>query len=139
MHIKVNTQIIHHTRLKISNKLTAWCSQLKSPEADVIQSLIIQDHAFICILNKLVNRKGGIVRLNNCIWDLWWGEYWKREHHSVRILLPNLWYQQGTHARTSSSTQRVADLKSCRKKNKLVNPVIIKTKIWEERIMQFEQ
>lgn len=31
--------------------LTAWGAQLQSPEAYVIECFIVEDHAFICILN----------------------------------------------------------------------------------------
>ena len=51
----------------ISVSLTAWSSQFKSPEADIIQSLVIQNHALISILNKLMHRQGGIVWLNHSI------------------------------------------------------------------------
>ncbi|KAK1280036.1 hypothetical protein QJS04_geneDACA011627 [Acorus gramineus] len=49
--------------------------QLKSSEADIIESLIIQHHALIGILHQLVNGKSGIVGLHHCVRHLWGGEY----------------------------------------------------------------
>ena len=51
--------------------LTAWGAELKGPEADVIERLIIKDHAFISILHQLMNRKCGIIRLHNSVRYLW--------------------------------------------------------------------
>ena len=51
--------------------LTSRGGKLQSTEADVIKGLIVQDHAFISILNKLMHRKGGIVRFNNRVGHLW--------------------------------------------------------------------
>jgi hypothetical protein len=47
--------------------LTARGGQLKSPEADVIEGFVIENHALISILNQLVDRKSGIVWLNHGI------------------------------------------------------------------------
>merc|ERR1711988_361815 len=42
----------------------SWCGQLQGPETDVIQSLVVQQHALVCIFDQLVERKHGIVRLH---------------------------------------------------------------------------
>jgi hypothetical protein len=35
--------------------LTARCRQLESPETDVVEGLIVKDHALISILDQLVD------------------------------------------------------------------------------------
>mmetsp|Transcript_8948 Transcript_8948/g.24149 ORF Transcript_8948/g.24149 Transcript_8948/m.24149 type:complete len:274 (-) Transcript_8948:278-1099(-) len=41
--------------------------QLQGAEADVVQGLIIQDHALIGVLHQLVHRQGGVVGLHHCV------------------------------------------------------------------------
>jgi hypothetical protein len=45
-------------------------SEFESPEANIVQGLIVENHALICILNKLMNRESSVVRLNDGIRDL---------------------------------------------------------------------
>ena len=45
--------------------------ELESTEANIVKSFIIQRKALISILHKLVHRKSSIVRLNNCVRNLW--------------------------------------------------------------------
>ena len=46
-------------------ELTARCGELESSETYVIEGFIVEDHALICILDKLMNREGSIVGFNN--------------------------------------------------------------------------
>ncbi len=48
----------------------SWGGQLQGPEADVIQSLIVDAEGFIRILNQLMNRQSGIVRLHYSVGNL---------------------------------------------------------------------
>jgi hypothetical protein len=41
--------------------------ELQGAEADVIQGLIIQNHALIRILHQLVDGQGGVVWLHHCV------------------------------------------------------------------------
>lgn len=45
-------------------------SQLESAEADLIQSLVINTESLVRVLNELMHREGGIVRLDDGIGDL---------------------------------------------------------------------
>ena len=42
-----------------------WCGQFQRSEADVVQSLVVDTVGLICVLNKLMDRQGGVVGLNN--------------------------------------------------------------------------
>ena len=48
-------------------ELTARGGELESSETYVIEGFIIEDHALICILDKLVNREGGVVGFNHSV------------------------------------------------------------------------
>ena len=97
---------------KFKNELTARSSQLESPETNIIQGLIVQRHTLISILNQLMYRKSSIIWLNNSIWNLGWWEHRESKHHSVRVFLPDLGNQKGSHSRTSSTTEWVANLET---------------------------
>lgn len=45
-------------------------SELKSPEADVIKGLVIDDHAFVSVFDELMDREGGVVWLDDGVGDL---------------------------------------------------------------------
>jgi hypothetical protein len=47
-----------------------WGSQLECPKADVIECLIVNTECLISIFNQLVDRKGGIVGLDNSVRNL---------------------------------------------------------------------
>lgn len=57
----------HGTRDKVVEVSICGCGELQRAEADVIESLIINAVGLICVLNQLMHRQGGVVRLNNCI------------------------------------------------------------------------
>lgn len=48
-------------------KLTSRGGKLQSAEAYIVQGLIVQDHAFVSILNELMHGKGGIIWFNNSV------------------------------------------------------------------------
>lgn len=88
-----------------NKRLTAWSGELKGTEADIVEGFIVQNHAFICIFNQLVNGKGCIVRLHNSVRHLWGWEHGKCKHHAIGILFPDLGNQKCSHPRTCSTTQ----------------------------------
>ena len=45
----------------------SWSGKLKSSEADIVESFVINNHDFISILNKLMNRKSSIIRFYNSV------------------------------------------------------------------------
>lgn len=96
-------------------ELTGRGGKLQCTEADVVQGLVVQDHALVSILNKLMHRKGGIVWFDNCVRNLGRRKDRKCQHHAIWILLPDLGNKKGSHSRARSSTQRMTDLKSCSK------------------------
>ena len=48
-----------------------WGGELEGSETDIVQSLVIDAHNLIGVLDELMHGKGGVVWLNNGIGDLW--------------------------------------------------------------------
>ena len=89
--------------------------ELEGPEADVVESLVIDTHDGVGILNQLVDGEGCVVGFNDGVGYLGRGHDGESAHHPVRIFLTNLRDQEGTHARTGTTSQRVADLETLKK------------------------
>ncbi|KAL0926366.1 hypothetical protein M5K25_002588 [Dendrobium thyrsiflorum] len=54
----------------LSMMLTTRSGQLQSTEADIIEGLIVKNHALISVLNQLVDRKSCIIGFDDCIGNL---------------------------------------------------------------------
>ena len=52
--------------------------ELEGAEADVVQRLVVEDHALVSVLDELVHREGSIVRLDNGVRDLGGGARQRR-------------------------------------------------------------
>jgi len=81
-----------------------WGGKFKSSEADIIKSFVINNHNLIGVLHKLVNGKGGIVRLDDGIRHLRRRKDGEGAHHTVRVFLTDLRDQQSTHTRSGTTT-----------------------------------
>jgi hypothetical protein len=53
----------HRSRHQVVQITIGGGGELEGAEADIVQSLVINDHHFIGILDKLVDGQGGVVRL----------------------------------------------------------------------------
>ncbi len=84
--------------------------QFESSEAEVIESLVVNDLDFISWVNKQVNRKGRIIGLSDCVWNFWRWEDWESFNDNVLILLSDFWNKECSHTRSCSSSKRVSDL-----------------------------
>ena len=89
-----------------------WGSELEGSEADIVEGFVINDLDFIGVLDKLMDREGGIVRLNDGIRDLWGWEDGEGLHDSVRVFFSDLGDQEGTHTRAGTTTEGVGDLET---------------------------
>ena len=92
--------------------LTCRGGELEGAEAYVVESLVVENHTLVGVLNELVHRESGVVGLHDGVRDLRRREDGKCEHHTVGILLPDLRNEKGAHAGPGSSSQRVTHLKS---------------------------
>ena len=87
-------------------------SELEGSEANVIKGFVIDDHALIGVLDQLMDGEGGVVGLDDGVRDLGGGDNGEGFHNSVRIFFSDLGDEEGTHSRSSSTTQRVSDLET---------------------------
>jgi len=88
------------------------CGELKSSEADIIKSFVIDDLDFIGILDKLMYGEGGVVWFDNGIRDLGGWEYGEGFHNSVGVFFSDLGDKESSHTRTSTTTEGVSDLET---------------------------
>jgi hypothetical protein len=86
--------------------------KLEGSEADIVESLVIDDHALICIFDKLMDGKGSVVRFNDSVRHLRGRHNGESFHNSIGILFSDLGDQKGTHTGTSTTTERVGDLEA---------------------------
>ena len=86
--------------------------QLERAEADVVERLVVEDHALVRVLDQLVDRERGVVRLDDGVRDLGRGDDREGHHHAVRVLLADLADQQRSHAGARAAAQRVRDLEA---------------------------
>jgi hypothetical protein len=89
-----------------------WGGKLKSSEADIIKSFIINAHNLIGVLNELMDGEGGVVRLNNGIGDLGRGHDGESAHHSVGVFFSDLGDEECSHTGSGTTTERVGDLET---------------------------
>ena len=86
--------------------------ELKSPHANVVESLVINAEGLVGVLNELVNGEGGVVGLNDGIRDLGGRDNGEGGHHTIGELLADLGDKEGTHTSTGTTTKRVGDLEA---------------------------
>ena len=89
-----------------------WCRELQGPEANVVQGLVIDAEGFVGVLDELVNGERRVVWLDDSVGDLGRGDDRVGGHHTVGVLLTDLGDEEGTHARTGTTTERVSDLEA---------------------------
>lgn len=44
--------------------------KFKGSEANIVESFVVNTHAFVCVFDQLVDGKGGVVRLDDSVGDL---------------------------------------------------------------------
>lgn len=104
---------------------------LQGLHANVVQGFVVDTESLVRVFDKLVDREGGVVRLNNGVGDLIEGKgisadqvcrlseahlggrnNGESSHHSVWEFLSNLGDQERTHTGTGTTTERVGDLET---------------------------
>ena len=55
----------HGSRDQVVKVSVGWSGEFQGSEADVVKGLVIDDHDFVRILDQLMDRKGGVVWLND--------------------------------------------------------------------------
>jgi hypothetical protein len=78
----------------------------------VLAYLIVNAEGLVRVLDKLVDGESCVVWLHNGIADLRAGHDGECGHHAIWEFLADLGDQQSTHTSTSTTTERVSDLKA---------------------------
>merc|ERR1711876_138623 len=86
--------------------------ELEGSEADIIESLVIDAHDIIGVLDELMDREGGVVWLNDGIRDLGGRHDGEGAHLSVGVLFSDLGDEEGSHTRAGTTTEGVGDLEA---------------------------
>ena len=87
-----------------------WGGELKSSEADIVKSFVINAHDLISVFNKLMDGKGGVVWLNNGIRDLWGWHDGESGHDSVWVLFSDLGDEECLHTGSGTTIEGVVDV-----------------------------
>merc|ERR1712028_301743 len=102
----------HHSGDQVVKITEGGGGQLEGTEADIVQGLVIEDHALIGVLDKLVDGQSGVVRLNHGVRHLRGGDDGEGHHHAVGVLLADLGDKKCSHTGTGTATKRVGDLET---------------------------
>ena len=102
----------HAGRDKVVQVAIGGGGELEGSEANVIESLIVQHHHFVCILDELVDRESCIVGLNDRVRHLGGWAHGKCKHDSVWVLLADLGDEESAHARARSAAEGVGHLEA---------------------------
>jgi len=86
--------------------------ELKGSEADIVKGLVVNAHDIIGVLDELMDREGGVVRLDDGIRDLGGWHDGEGAHLSVGVLFSDLGDEEGSHTRASTTTEGVGDLET---------------------------
>jgi len=103
----------HHQGDEVVEVSEGGGGQLEGAEADVVQGLVVQDHALVRVLHQLVDGQGGVVGFHHGVRHLGRGDHREGQHHAVGILLPDLGDQEGAHAGPGATAQGMAHLEAC--------------------------
>ena len=86
--------------------------EFQGPEADVVESLVVNGEGLVGVLNKLMDGEGGVVRLDNCVRNLGGGYDGEGGHDPVGVFLTDLGDEECSHAGSGSASERVSQLES---------------------------
>lgn len=86
--------------------------EFEGSEADIIESFVVNDHALVSVFDQLMHGQGGVVGFDHGIGDFGGGDDGKGFHHTVGVLLSDFGDEQGSHSRSSASSERVGDLET---------------------------
>jgi len=86
--------------------------QFQRPKTNIVQCFVVDTKRFVRVFHQLVNRQCGVIGLHHGVRYLRRWNYAECVHYAVGIFLSDFRYQQGTHAGSRSTAQRVSQLES---------------------------
>ena len=110
----------HDGRHQVVKITVGGGGELKGTEADVVQGLVINAESLVRVLDKLMNREGGVVGLDNGVRNLGRRHNGESAHHTVGVFLTDLGDQKSSHSGTSTTTEGVSNLETYKMETKKV-------------------
>jgi len=86
--------------------------EFEGSEADIVEGFVVDDHAFVGVLDQLMDGEGAVVGFNDGIGDLGRGDDGEGFHDSVGIFFSDFGDEQGAHAGAGSSSEGLGDLEA---------------------------
>ena len=86
--------------------------QLEGSETDIVEGLVINDHALVGVFDQLMDGEGGVVGFHDSVGHLRGGHDGESLHNSVWVFLSDLRDEEGSHTRSSTTTEGVGDLEA---------------------------
>ena len=90
----------------------SWGGELEGSEADIVEGLVINAHNLIGVLDKLMDREGGVVWLDDGIRHLGGRHDGEGDHLSIGVLFSDLGDEEGSHTGSGTTTEGVGDLET---------------------------
>ena len=89
-----------------------WGGELEGSEADIVEGLVVNAHDVVGVLDELMDGEGGVVWLNNGVGHLGGWHDGESGHDSIWVLFSDLGDEEGSHTRSSTTTEGVGDLET---------------------------
>ena len=102
----------HDSRDEMVEIAVARIVELQCAHADVVQGLVVNAKGLIRVLNKLMDRQGSVIGLDDRVGDFWGRDDGECGHHAVGELLADLADEERAHSGTGTTTERVGDLET---------------------------
>jgi len=102
----------HGSRDQVVQVTISRGGKLQGSEANIIQGFIVNNHAFIGVFNQLMDRQSSIVGFDDSVGHFGGGDHRECLHDSIGVFFSDLGDEEGTHTRSSTTSQRVGHLES---------------------------
>ena len=89
-----------------------WGGELEGSEANVVKGFVVNAVCLVSVLNQLVNRKGGVVWLDDGVGNFWRWHDGECVHDSVWVFFSDLGDQKCSEAGTGTATEGVCELET---------------------------
>ena len=86
--------------------------QLQSPKADVVEGLVVENDALVCVLDQLVEGEGRVVGFDDHVGDFGGGYDREGSHDTIGVFLADFLDQQVAQARASAAAQGMSHLEA---------------------------
>merc|ERR1712232_654090 len=94
----------HSSRDQMVQVTVGGGGQLQGTEADIVEGFVVHHHNLISVLDELMERQDGVVRLDDGIGDLRRRDDGVSAHDTIWVFLTDLGDQERSHTGSSTTT-----------------------------------